>query len=239
MPLSSLTCPICLAELRPKTPVPEGTRVRCPKCKGSFVAGGAPPAEQPEPVQEPMPDAADRPAEEEIAEAVEGVEERPPPPRRTRRRRNDDEERPRKRRAKKGGVPLWVWLTAGGVGLLLFCGCFGTVGVLVGAGAFGGSGWTSIAGGTRITWDNYNRLHRNMTEAQVRAILGPPTRQVKPGELNPVAGEYGPKAKTLVWEDPISLDFIGVVFEDGKAVDRRCLVIEGGAGLSGQGFTDP
>jgi len=235
MPLSRLTCPVCLAELRPKAPVAEGTRIRCPKCKGSFAAGGDPPEE--EPVQEPMPEAADRPAYEALEEVVE-ADEAPPPPRRM--RRSDDEEGPpRRKRRKKGGVPVWVWLAAGGVGLLLFCGCFGTVGLLFATGTFGGgSGLPPGLVGTRITWDNYNRLHRNMTEAEVRAILGPPTRQVKPGELNPVGGEYGPNTRTLVWEGPISLDFIAVVFEDGKAVDRRCLVIQGGAGLGAQGFPD-
>jgi len=237
MPLSSLTCPVCLAELRPKTPVPEGTRIRCPKCKGAFVAGGVLP--EPEPVQEPMPEAADGPAYEVLEEAVE-VHEAPPSPRRSRRRRDEEEERPRRRGRKKGGVPLWVWLTAGGVALLLFCGCFGTVGVLFATGAFaGGSGLPAALAGTPITWDNYNRLHRNMTEAQVRAILGSPTRQVKPSGPNPVGGEYGPSAKTLIWEDPVSLDYIYVVFENDRAVDRSCLVIEGGAGLSGMGFSDP
>ena len=46
MPLTSLTCPICLATLKPAQPVQEGARVRCPKCKGAFVAEGESPAEE-------------------------------------------------------------------------------------------------------------------------------------------------------------------------------------------------
>lgn len=240
MPLSRLTCPVCLAELRPRTPVPEGTRIRCPKCKGAFIAGGdAPPEEEPEPVQEPMPESADQPSYEVLEEVVE-AREAPPPPRRRRNPGDDDEmdERPRRRRARKSGVPLWVWLTAGGVVLLLFCGCFGTVGVLLATGAFGGgSGLPQALGGSPVTWENYQRLHRGMSEAQVQAILGPPTRVIKPGELNPVGGEYGPNAKTLMWGD--YLEFIAVVFENDKAVDRRCTLIQGGAGIGAQGFTDP
>ena len=44
MPLTRLTCPICLGTLKMKMPVAEGTRIRCPKCKGSFLAEAEPKA---------------------------------------------------------------------------------------------------------------------------------------------------------------------------------------------------
>jgi predicted Zn finger-like uncharacterized protein len=39
--LSELTCPHCSSVLRPAAPVPAGKKVRCPKCKETFTAGGA------------------------------------------------------------------------------------------------------------------------------------------------------------------------------------------------------
>ena len=68
MALTRLTCPVCLATLKPAQPVEEGTRVRCPKCKGAFVAEAERPAE--EPVPEPTPAAVED--EEEIAEVEPG-----------------------------------------------------------------------------------------------------------------------------------------------------------------------
>jgi hypothetical protein len=202
MPLSRLTCPVCLAELKPKTPVPEGTRVRCPKCKGAFFAGGEPPPvePEPEPVQEPMPDAAP-PAEEEIAEAVEVVEEAPPPPRRTRRRRDDDEEdeRPRRKPAAKGGIPLWVWLVSGGVGLVSLRGCCG-IGTIVGY---------SLLSGMSVDLDHCKKIQHGMTVAQVEAIMGPPTEESPDGVVKTwVHGTY----------------FITVTFQDGKVRTKACNV---------------
>ena len=79
MSLTSLTCPICLAELKPSEPVAEGARVRCPKCKGAFVAEGEPRVEEPAPeaVQEPMLEAVEEPGAEEDVTAA-------PPPRKSR-----------------------------------------------------------------------------------------------------------------------------------------------------------
>jgi hypothetical protein len=39
MPLAKLTCPKCHATLKPAKPVPEGKRVKCPKCEEMFTAG--------------------------------------------------------------------------------------------------------------------------------------------------------------------------------------------------------
>jgi hypothetical protein len=218
MPLSRLTCPICLAELKPKTPVPEGTRVRCPKCKGAFVAGGEPPAEEPEPepVQEPMPDAAARPAEEEIAEA----EEAPPPPRRTRRSRDDEEgeERPRRKPAKKGGVPVWAWFAFGGGGVLLLCCCPVS---LVG-GYFAINGVPGLAG-LNVNQAHLDQIKKDMTEAQVKQIMGG-----EPNEITPV--ENGMKYET--WKS--GPDFITIGFKSGKADHKSFhLTLGGGAEMSG------
>ena len=207
MPLSSLTCPICLAVLKPKTPVMEGTRVRCPKCKGAFVAEGAPAAEprEPEPTQQAMPDAA--PAEEEILEAVEAEDDEPAAPRRRPRDRDDDEEDRPRRKIKKGGIPVWVWLAGGGVGLMLLCGCCGIGGWVA---------WSAMAGNGPVTAAKYNELKRGMTPAEVHNILGPPTNS---------SSLLGVQAET--WQN--NTDYITVTYQNNKAVSRSCNVQHNGA----------
>ena len=73
MPLSSLTCPICLGTLKPKTAVAEGTRIRCPKCKGSFTAEAEPKPPEPEPLPEPIPAEAQEPMPEPAVAEEEPV----------------------------------------------------------------------------------------------------------------------------------------------------------------------
>src|SRR5947209_20349114 len=102
MPLTSLTCPICLATLKTKKPVPVGSRVRCPKCKGSFTAEAEPRPEEhepqvapeptPEPTQEPMPSAVEEAADEDVMEVVEADVEEPSRGRSARGRREDEDD---------------------------------------------------------------------------------------------------------------------------------------------------
>ncbi len=42
MALTKLICPHCKLSMKPPKPVPEGTKLRCPKCKQGFAAGQAP-----------------------------------------------------------------------------------------------------------------------------------------------------------------------------------------------------
>jgi len=58
MPVARFSCPECDAVLRPTKPVPEGKRVKCPKCGAGFTVPGAPrEAIAPKPVA-PRPKAA-------------------------------------------------------------------------------------------------------------------------------------------------------------------------------------
>ena len=229
MPLTSLTCPICLATLKPKTAVREGTRIRCPKCKGSFTAEAEPRPEEhepqrapeplPEPTQEPMPSAVEE-ADEDVMEVVEAEHEEEPPARtarsrreneddRPRRRVRDDEEerdRPRTRKAAKG-IPVWVWLLSGGVALVLLCGCCGTGGVVA---------WSLMGGSGPVTAANYQQLRKGMSQAEVHAVLGPPTTTSNFG---------GSQVET--WQN--GADNITVTFQSGKAFSRSCNIQHNGA----------
>jgi hypothetical protein len=60
MPVTKVTCPECQSVIRPTKPLPEGKRVRCPRCGAPFVvpgggargpSRGAPPAKRPEPAR--------------------------------------------------------------------------------------------------------------------------------------------------------------------------------------------
>jgi hypothetical protein len=230
MPLSSVTCPICLATLKTKTPVPEGSRVRCPKCKGSFTAEAEPHPEEhepqlapeptPEPTQEPMPSAVEQ-ADEDVMEVVEAEAEEAPPRRTTRGRREDEDDQPRGRvrdedeegdrpqtRKASKGISAWVWLVSGGAALVLLCGCCGIAGV-VGISLMGGSG--------PVTATNYQLLKKGMSPAEVRAILGPPTT-TSPG--------FG-GLQVESWQN--GTDIITVNFQNGKAVSRSCNIQHNGA----------
>jgi hypothetical protein len=81
---------------------------------------------------------------------------------------HEPEEEPpdRQRRRGKPGVLVWVWLVCGGVGALLFmgCACAGGVTLL----------WYQSRTNPRVTDENYNKLHLDMTEAEVKAVMGEP-----------------------------------------------------------------
>ncbi len=225
MPLTSLTCPICLGMLRLKTAVAEGTRIRCPKCKGSFIAEAEPKAAPPEPIHEPIPAETQEPLPEPGAEEVIEAEGAFEAPFRPRPRRDDDFDRPRRRparrdeededererrfrrRPKKGGVPLWVWLVSGGVGLMLLMGCCGVVGLIV---------WSMAGGSGPVSVSNYNQLKRGMNPAQVHNILGPPTT------ANPSI--VGIQVET--WQN--GSDYVRVTFQRGTAFSRTCNIQHNG-----------
>ncbi len=165
-----------------------------------------------------MPD----PTAEEVIEAEE-VTEAPPRPRprrddddfdRPRRRparrdEEDEEERERRfrRKPKKGGVPLWVWLVSGGVGLMLLMGCCGVSGLIV---------WSMAGGSGPVSVSNYNQLKRGMTPAQVHNILGPPST-ASPNIV-------GIQIET--WQN--GSDDIQVAFRNGTAFSRSCNIQHNG-----------
>ncbi|HVS37159.1 MAG TPA: hypothetical protein VMS17_16475 [Gemmataceae bacterium] len=232
MPLTTLTCPICLCTLKPKTAVHEGARIRCPKCKGSFVVESAPsaPAAAPQEairaeLQQPMP----APPDAELPEAQEVLEdeileaepaEAPAAPGRSRADRDDEYDRPRRRSSrrdeeeeergsrfrKKKGVPPWVWLVSGGVGLVLLLGCCGVAGIF---------GWMWF-GGMSVNMDNYNKIQGRMTQAQVQQIMGTPSES---GGM--------PGFESEAWKSGDSI--ITVTFVNGKAAGKACHLHYGAA----------
>jgi hypothetical protein len=106
-------------------------------------------------------------------------------------RRQRKERRPARAR-RSGGMLLALLLGGGAISLLLLAGC--------GVGAF------FIVGGffTKVTEANFEKLHANMTEAQVVAILGPPTTTDGGANKNREALQiFGNLAsmKALVWEN--------------------------------------
>jgi hypothetical protein len=125
--------------------------------------------------------------------------------------------------ARKGGVPVWVWLLLGG-GLLF--GMLLVVDVVVTLFA------TGVIGGPKLTVENVQRIKGGMTEAEVKAILGRPTEAVDGGPPGFAAGaqefsknvggvdvrfQFGPTTpglRTLTWRK--GKEFITIVFRDGK-----------------------
>src|SRR5947209_8121074 len=118
---TTLTCPSCQATLRPKTQLAPGTRIKCPKCLNVFAVPGE---EEEGEVLDPVPRstrpraAARREEPDDLAETGdvvddEGADDEP------------EEDRPARRRKKpkkKSGVPVWVWVTSGVVGVIfLLC----------------------------------------------------------------------------------------------------------------------
>ena len=168
MPANTLTCPSCNATLRPKTPVAAGTRIKCPKCATVFTV----PDDEAE-VLDPVPrrpkpkQAAIREEPEDDLEGGEILDDEP-----------EDEEleddRPIRRKKKKPvkkGVPLWVWLTAGG-GLFLFLCCAGCGGFMW----YIGNTVVNIGSGN-VTFLNYLKIQKGASEAEVKAILGEPVQR--------------------------------------------------------------
>ncbi len=162
-----------------------------------------------------MPEPA---AEEEVLEVeevpdaqLEEVAEAPSRPRGRPARRDDEDEEERenrfRRRPKKGGVPLWVWLVSGGVGLLLLLGCCGVGGLVV---------WSMAGGSGPVSINNYNQLKRGMNPAQVHNILGQPTVSTP--------NIFGLQSET--WQN--GTDFIKVDFQNGTAVARQCNIQHNG-----------
>jgi predicted Zn finger-like uncharacterized protein len=75
MAVSKLTCPECGTVLRPAKPVPEGKRVKCPRCETVFAAGGEE-EEAPPPRKKAAP-AARKPAPKAAPAKKAAVQEPP------------------------------------------------------------------------------------------------------------------------------------------------------------------
>ena len=152
MASDTVTCPSCNTTLRPKTPVPGGTRLKCPKCATTFMT----------PLEEELaPVPAPRPARAAVEDAgYEDATEGADAPARDRGARI---------KPKKKGIPLWVWLVSGGglLVVLLCCGC--------GIGGFMMMNIKTGGQSENVSQANFDKITSGMTEAQVKAIMGEPT----------------------------------------------------------------
>lgn len=223
---ATITCPHCKVTLKPKTPVPAGARIKCPKCQTAFVVpggGAAPAAAAPKQGPKsavakpaaPKPKPAPPPEEEEEvaeAEAADGADDEAAA---------EEGEAPVKAKKK---IPLWVWLASAGVALVLLCGCCGLPSILYVSGVTT-FGLGSLTGGN-ISMDTYKKLKKGMTEDQIKAVMGgAPSLQQEAGAMH---------AET--WKGSGD-DFITVEFrKDGKAIAGGYQFTNGPAKMSGGGL---
>jgi hypothetical protein len=217
---TTLTCPECQTTLKPNKPVPPSTRLKCPKCQTAFFAPPAALGEEPEAPQATrgVRDLAQVEELEELPPAkgatAASLTEKPVPrgrrlddadDRPSRRRkgggRDDEEDRgPRKgHKVKKGATPVWVWLAVGGGGLVLLM-CCGVGGIVA-----------LMTFGSRVTMENYEKIKADMTEEQVKAILGEPTETTE---------VFGFK----VWEWKSGDNIIVVEFVNHKVTVTECKI---------------
>jgi len=203
-----ISCPHCDSSWSVSDEL-EGKRIRCRKCDKPFVI------------------AAPEPPEEE----EEQEEETPRPARR-------DKRRSPKRRSAKAGIAVWVWIGIGGAFLLLvLIGGAATAAILLwrpsaasppggptastpggGAPAAGSDvsapGGGAPVGGGSVTLANIQKLRKGMSEAEVTALLGPPTEFVKPTPVGDAQAD-----RKMLWRsarDP-SL-FLAVLLQNGAVL---------------------
>ncbi len=117
---------------------------------------------------------------------------------------------------KKKGTPLWVWLVSGAGVLFLLC-CGGCTGLYFAVP--GMLGLHQGAESTSVSSANYDKIQKDMTEDQVKGILGEPTI---------TAGLAGVKSDT--WK--MGSDSITVTFQNGKVMQRNSQI----AGTTKQGW---
>ena len=211
MPLTTVTCPNCNTTLKPKTPVPEGTRLKCPKCATVFAAGADAVAPAPRPAPPPAPPPA---ADDEITDAVGDADDDTGAPPAAKVGAMD--------RLKKR-VPLWAWFTLVGVASFFLGGCCCVpLNSFVVAPFYTGS-LGGLTGGS-VTKANYDKIKKGMTEAEVQAMLGAPS----------LTGELPGGLKSQTWKGSNG-DFITVGYKDGKAMSALYQFTNGSAQMSGGG----
>lgn len=177
----SITCPSCEREYT-LADTQEGKTIRCKSCDEKFVV------EKPRRSRSRDEDEDRRPRQRPTRVREEDDEE--PRPRRRSSADADRERTPRGGR-KKGGIPPWVWLTAGGGLVLLIVGIVLLV-VMLGKkeGDQGGKG-PEIAGKAdvfvgNLTVEKLRKLKIGMSEAEVSAIFGAPRHRL---------------GKTVIWAE--------------------------------------
>jgi len=169
-----------------------------PKPAAPKAAAPKPAAPRPKPA--PAPAAAD---DEEVVAAAddEPADEGAAPP------------KPKKK------MPTWAWFAIGGGAALLLCCCPVS---LVG-GYFAINGVPGLASAS-VNKDHLDRIKKDMTEVQVKAIMGEPSL--------PPTESSGIKAET--WKN--GDDFITVGFRNDKAISTAYqLSLGGGAKMTGGG----
>jgi outer membrane protein assembly factor BamE (lipoprotein component of BamABCDE complex) len=214
----TVACPHCrrqysLADVRGDKPV------RCPNCSNYFLvrapaapAAAASAARRAPQVPESPPAAPARREQDGRAAAADRAPRPASPPARA-------------------GVPVWVWLAGGGVlvsFLLLGCVAGGLVlralafrqttpaeaqpaAALAPVAAKGPGG----AAPGKLTAENFAKVQPGMTEAEVKALLGEPTRVSDFKELAPLIGKEAaddPNMRVLIWkrgQSQILITFLG------------------------------
>ncbi len=219
---ATITCPHCNVTLKPKTPVPAGTRIKCPKCQTAFVVpggGAAPAAVAPKPGPKsavakpaaPKPKPAPPPPEEEEevaeAEAADGADDGAA----------GEGEAPVKAKKK---IPLWVWIASGVGAFFLLCGCCPLGGWL----AYSMMGSGGLLGGGNLSMTSYNKLKKGMTEDEVKQVMGGvPSMTSETGGIH-----------SDIWKGSGD-DFITVQFQQDKAVAAGYQITNGPSKMSGGG----
>jgi hypothetical protein len=169
-------CPNCDKKL--KTPDgAEGRKLRCPGCQAALIItedGLAPAEEVTAKPRKGRPSPRDEDEEDEA-------------PRRSRRRDDEDDdedEAPRRRSRKKAGplgLPMWAWLTGGGV---LAVGLIVLVLVLV------------LGGGNK-----FDKIKEGMSEDEVVKLMGKPDQSGGLGNNKVLAWKSGKKIIQVVLKD--------------------------------------
>jgi LSD1 subclass zinc finger protein len=235
----TLTCPGCQTPLRTAKPLPPGARLKCPKCQTVFATPSAPAAPATPAAAGPPQDpyAAPPPARPKPPPAADPYGDTPPakkpaPAAAARSRPNggragrvaDPDAGPADAAAppKKTGVPVWVWLAAGGGAFLLLCVCPCSVGTYM---WYAGANWLSnlpsVSSSDKVTMENYDKIKKDMSEADVKAILGEPFFSTDDSFMGGTRLSKGQKC--LVWSGR-SEDGISVVFEKDKAIHKKCSI---------------
>jgi LSD1 subclass zinc finger protein len=233
----TLTCPGCQTPLRTAKPLPPGARLKCPKCQTVFATPSAPAAPATPAAAAPTQDpyAAPPPARPKPPPAADPYGDTPPakkpaPAAGARPRPNGgtagraadpDAGRVAAAPPKKTGVPVWVWLAAGGGAFLLLCVCPCSVGTYM---WYAGANWLSnlpsLSSGDKVTKENYDKIKKDMSEAEVKTILGEPLFTTDESFMGL---KLSKGQKCLVWSGR-SEDGISVVFEKDKAIHKKCII---------------
>ncbi len=199
-------CPGCDRELK----LPQGAdgrKIRCPSCKTPLLVSDG---------ERSLVGARETNVRAGRPERRSRLDDEDEAPRRSRRADPEDRDydRPRKRRKRsRGGIPLWAWLTGGGV---LLAAVLGLVIILL-----------------LNKGDGYEKIKTGMSETEVIAIMGNPTESVTFGNFKLLGWKQFNKGIVVYLQDGKVWQKMKVDLRNGK-VDLNDQHIDVGDG-SGPG----